>query len=234
MNSGWRLKECGRCARKSSTSTCQATGWAALLHCVHGDTHPVAGARGPISQCQLDESPAHPLKTIAAVSKGVPRYGSTQLKRDLPGASEQRSEPKSGRRRPRRHVCAGPATRARPALHSPGEEFASDPAQVAADRGHGAQRLGLRDPCARWRFGLHGVPTSLSCPESREVPRPGRQEAAPVRTARSRPAPCLALLLRSLARSRPRLVRQIINCQALRARGCFYRSSPGTSGKLGS
>lgn len=116
MNSGWRLKECGRRARKGSISTCQATGWAAVLHCVHGDTHPAAGTRGPISQCQLDESPAHPLKTIATVSKGVPRYGSTPLKRDLPGAREECSEPKSGRRRPRRHTRArvpppGPAPR---------------------------------------------------------------------------------------------------------------------------
>lgn len=133
-----------------------------------------------------------------------------------------------------------PATRARPALHSPGEEFASDPAQQAPDRAHGAQRLGLRDPFARRRLVLHGVPMSLACPEPREVPRPGRQEAAPGRTARTQPAPCLALLLYWLAcllaspRSSARLVRQIINCQALRARQCFCRSSPGTSGKLGS
>lgn len=59
-----------------------------------------------------------------------------------------------------------------------------------------------------------------------------------MRTARTRLAPCLALPLLSLVSSPASrcssalLVRQIINCQALRARQCFCRSPPGTFGKL--
>lgn len=59
-----------------------------------------------------------------------------------------------------------------------------------------------------------------------------------MRTAADSARARLALLLRSLAcslaspRSSARLVRQIINCQALRARQCYCRSSPGTSVKL--
>lgn len=88
--------------------------------------------------------------------------------------------------------CLGPHHPGPPsALHSPGEEFASDPAQLAANTAQRTQRLGLAGPRARRRLSLHGVPTSLACPEPREVLGPGRQEAVPVRRARglgSRPA----------------------------------------------
>lgn len=191
---------------------------------------------------------------VSSEKPALPRFrrvggGSTQVKRDLLGAMgapgtevEAPPPPLPAPQTRARGSPAGPAwlpaTQARPALHSPGEEFASYPAQLAADTAHRPQRLGLAGPRARRRLSLHGVPTSLACPEPREVLGPGRQEAAPVRTARTRLAPCLALLLRSLVRSPASqhssapLVRQIINCQALRARQCFCRSPPATFGKL--
>lgn len=123
---------------------------------------PCRGARGPISQYQLGESPAHPLKSIATVSKDVKM--SIQVKRDLPECSSGVRGTKIGAPPPPQTRARGlpaslvwvPATQARPALHSPGEEFASDPAQQVADPAQGAQRLGLRDPRARRRLGLHG------------------------------------------------------------------------------
>jgi hypothetical protein len=185
--------------------------------------------------------------SVATVSKE--RGGSTQMKRDLLGGlgaqgAEVEAPPPPF---PAPDTCARVASRfclcprhpgPPSALHSPGEEFASDPAQLAADTVHRTQRPGLAGPRTRRRLSLHGVSSSLACPEPREVLGPGRQEAVPVSTARTRLAPCLALLLRSLVRSPASryssalLVRQIINCQALRARQCFCRSPPGTFGKL--
>lgn len=67
--------------------TCQAPGWEALLHCIHGDSHPVTGKWGDLSQnANRMNSPGILRKAsiAATVSKGV--GGSTQGKCDLLGA----------------------------------------------------------------------------------------------------------------------------------------------------
>lgn len=75
---GSDLKECGHRARNGNTSTCQAPGWAALLHCIYGGSHPVTGKWGNLSQNANRMNSPHIFRkaSVATMLKG--RGGATR------------------------------------------------------------------------------------------------------------------------------------------------------------
>lgn len=117
--------------------TCQAPGWEALLHCIHGDSHPVTGKWGDLAQnANRMNSPRILRKaSIATVSKGGWGQHPGEMRPpgcfgSAPGSADTCAWVASG-------FCLGPHHPGPPSTpHSPGEEFASDPAQLAADTAH--------------------------------------------------------------------------------------------------